>query len=56
MTTHSSILAQETLWTEEPGGLQYTRLQKLKYDLATKPPPPPYICIYTYTELAKKFV
>ena len=47
MTTHFSILAQETPWTEEPGGLQSTRSQKLKYDLATKPPPP-YICIYMY--------
>ena len=27
MTTHSSVLAWEILWTEEPGGLQSTRLQ-----------------------------
>ena len=40
MTTHFSILAQETPWTEDPGGLQSMRSQKLKYDLATKPPPP----------------
>ena len=26
---HSSILAWETPWTEEPGGLQYMGLQKL---------------------------
>ena len=27
MATHSSILALEIPWTEEPGGLQSTRLQ-----------------------------
>ena len=33
MATHSSILAWEIPWTEEPGGLQSTRV---KHDLATK--------------------
>ena len=28
MATHSSILAWERLWTEEPGGLQSMGLQK----------------------------
>ena len=28
MATHSSILAWEIPWTEEPGGLQSTGLQK----------------------------
>ena len=28
MATHSSILAWESLWTEEPGVLQSTGLQK----------------------------
>ena len=28
MATHSSILALEISWTEEPGGLQSTGLQK----------------------------
>ena len=28
MATHSSILAWEIPWTEEPGGLQYMGLQK----------------------------
>ena len=28
MATHSSILAWEAPWTEEPGGLQSTGLQK----------------------------
>ena len=29
MATHSSILAWEISWTEEPGGLQSMELQKL---------------------------
>ena len=29
MATHSSILASETPWTGEPGGLQSTGLQEL---------------------------
>ena len=34
---HSSILlAWETPWTEEPGGLQSTGLQRVRHDLVTK--------------------
>ena len=36
MATHSSILAWEIPWTEEPGGLQSMELQKNQRDLATK--------------------
>ena len=36
MATHSSILAWEILWAEEPGGLQSTGLQKVRHDLVTK--------------------
>ena len=36
MAIHSSILAWEILWTEEPGGLQSMPSQKVRYDLATK--------------------
>ena len=32
MATHSSILAWSTLMTEEPGGLQSTGSQRVKYD------------------------
>ena len=32
MATHSSILAWEILWTEKPGGLQFTGLQRVRYD------------------------
>ena len=37
MATHSSILlAWENPWTEEPGGLQSTGLQRVRHDLVTK--------------------
>ena len=32
MTTHSSILAWEIPWTEEPDGLQSIGLQRVGYD------------------------
>ena len=35
MATHSSILAWEIPWTEEPGGLQSMGLQRVRYDWAT---------------------
>ena len=36
MATHSSILAWEISWTEEPGGLQTMKSQKVGYNLATE--------------------
>ena len=32
MATHSSILAWEILWTQEPGRLQSVVLQKVRHD------------------------
>ena len=32
MATHSSILAREIPWTEEPGGLQSRGSQKVEHD------------------------
>ena len=32
MATHSSILAWRIPWTEEPGGLQSTGLQRIGHD------------------------
>ena len=32
MATHSSILAWEIPWTEEPGGLQSMWMQRVKHD------------------------
>ena len=34
--THSNILAWEMPWTEEPGGLQSVRSQRVRHDLATE--------------------
>ena len=36
MVTHSSILAWEIPWTEEPNGLKSMRLQKVRHNLANK--------------------
>ena len=36
MATHSSILAWELPWTEEPGGRQSMVSQRVGHDLATK--------------------
>ena len=32
MATHSSILAWRIPWTEEPGGLQSTGLQRVRHE------------------------
>ena len=39
MATHSSFLAWEIPWKEEPGGLQSMELQRVGYDLATSQHP-----------------
>ena len=36
MGTHSSILAWEIPWTEEPGGLQLKGLQRVGHDLVSE--------------------
>jgi len=36
MAAHSSILAWRIPWTEEPGGLQSMRSQRVRHDLATE--------------------
>ena len=36
MATHSSVLAWEIPWKEEPGGLQTMELQRVRRNLATK--------------------
>ena len=35
MATHSSILAWDSPWTEEPGGLQFTESRRVKHDWVT---------------------
>ena len=36
MATHSSILAWEIPWKEEPGGLQFMGSQRVGHDLVTE--------------------
>ena len=36
MATHSSILARRISQTEEPGGLQFMQLQRVRHNLVTK--------------------
>ena len=36
MATHSSVLAWEIPWTEEPGGLQSMGLQRVRHNLGLK--------------------
>ena len=38
IATHSSILTWRIPWTEEPGRLQSMGSQRVRHDLATKPP------------------
>ena len=47
MATHSSILAWEIPWREEPGGLQSMESQRVRHILATKPPLQLFRCLYT---------
>ena len=45
MATHSSVAAWRVPWTEEPGGLQSTGLQKSDMTEATACM---YVCMYVY--------
>ena len=36
MATYSSVLAWEIPWTEQPGGLQFMRLQRVRHNWVTK--------------------
>ena len=46
MATHSSILVRRMPWTEESGGLQSVKLQRVGYDLGTKQKQ--YSVVYVY--------
>ena len=41
MARYSSVLVGKIPWTEEPGGLQFMRSQRVGHNLGTKPPPLP---------------
>ena len=49
MATHFSILAWRIPWTEEPGGLQSTGLQRVKHNRATKHSTA-HVSIHTYIQ------
>ena len=52
MVTRSSLLAWEIPWTEEPGGLQFMGMQRVRHDLAIEEHKYIYIChlaLCTYT-------
>ena len=49
MSTHSSILAWEITWTEEPGRLQCAGSQRVRHDLATKQQ---QMCVCVCTHMA----
>ena len=56
MTTHSSLLAWEIPWTEEPGGLKFMGLQNTQ-DWMTKTPSPPLappICLAVFPWLVPR--
>ena len=53
MTTHPRILAWEIPWTEESGGLQSMRSQRVTHDLATKQQQ--QLTINTYTDRRRIF-
>ena len=50
MATHSSILAWEIPWTEEPGGLQSLGSQRIRHDLVTKQQTPELRLPYSRSE------
>ena len=52
MATHSSVLACEIPWTEEPGRLQSMGLERAGYNFVTKQEQQKhtYICVCVYTQ------
>ena len=47
MATHSSILAWRISWTEKPGGLQSTGLQRVEHGSGTEQQ------VFIYTEISR---
>ena len=48
MKIHSSVLAWESPWTEEPGRLQSVGVTRVGHNLATKPLPPSLTVTHSY--------
>ena len=51
MATHSSILAWKIPWTEQPGGLQSMKSQRVRHDWATQPPS----AMWRYLQVRRNF-
>ena len=51
MATHSRILTWKSLWTEEPGGLQFKGLQEVGHDLVTEHAVNTYVLIILILQL-----
>ena len=49
MATHSSILAWEIPWKEEPGGLQSIGVARVRQDLAATPSPPSFWWFFSFS-------
>ena len=60
MATHSSILAWEIPWTEEPSGLQSMGSQRVRHDLVTKQQQRDVSCHFQekvgYKNILQKFI
>ena len=53
MATHSSFLAWDIPWREEPGGLQSLESQRVRYNCATKQQ---HVCILVFVKAASKLL
>ena len=58
MATHSSILAWEMPWTEEPGRMHFMGLQRVRHDWATNTFTHTYIyyVLYLYTHICMYYI
>ena len=56
MATHSSILAWEITWIEEPGGLQSIVSQRVGYDWATKHVPQIFLTLLSEETVFSPFL
>ena len=56
MSTHSSVLAWEIPWAEEPGGLQSMGPQKSQTWLSDQTPPPPILHLVSMRNLLGKIL
>ena len=56
MATHSGILAWRIPWTEEPGGLQSIRLQRVEHDQSNLAPGVLFLYLFLYCICALAYI